>query len=98
MAALPGLLKEFVTAALGAVAADGKQDINVAPDEVVHSGCHIDQTARRAEYCSTMLVNVINKCMGDHRRFRTARGIKPLVTAREPQHLGHAIGMMEFKE
>ena len=98
MASLPGLLKEGVAAALGAVAADGEQDMNIAPDEVVYSGYHIDRTARSAEYCSTMLVNVINKRMGDHHRFRTARGIKPLITAAEPQHLGHSIGIMEFKE
>src|SRR5438132_9708571 len=98
MAAPLRLLKEFVTAALGAVAADGKQNIHVAPDKVVHSGCHIDRTARRAEYCSAMLVNVINKCRGDHHRFRTVRGIKTLITAPKPQHLGHSIGMMEFKE
>jgi hypothetical protein len=36
MAAPLRLLIEFVAATLGAVAADGKQDINVAPNEVVH--------------------------------------------------------------
>jgi len=61
-------------------------------------GCRIDWTARSAEYCSAMLVNVINECMGDHRRFQAARGIKTLITAPEPQHLGDSVGMMEFKE
>src|SRR4029077_20832565 len=72
--------------------------MNIAPNEVVHRGCHIDRTARSAEYCSAMLVNVINKCMGNSHRFRPARGIKTLITAPEPQHLGHSVGMMEFKE
>src|SRR5271166_731239 len=98
MAAPLRLLIEFVAATLGAVAANGKQDINVAPNEVVHSCCHIDWTARSAEYCSAMLVNVINKCMGDHRRFQAAPGIKTLITAPEPEHLGDSVGMMEFKE
>ena len=98
MAALPGFLKEIVAAALGAVAADGKQDINVAPDKMVHSGCRIDRTARSAEYCSAVLMDLVNKCGRDYHRFRAARGIKALITAPESQHLGHSIGMVEFKE
>ena len=98
MASLPGLLKEGVAAALGAVAADGEQGMNIAPDEVVYSGCHIDRTARSAEYCSAVLMYLVNKCGRDYHRFRAARGIKTLITAPEPQHLGHSIGMMEFKE
>ena len=98
MAALPGFLKEIVAAALGAVAADGKQDINVAPDKVVHSGCRIDRTARSPEYCSAVLMYLVNKCGRDYHRLRAACRIKTLITAPEPQHLGHSIGMMEFKE
>src|SRR6516165_3452087 len=98
MAAPLRLLKEIVAAALGAVAADGKQDIDVAPDKVIHSGCHIDRAARSSEYCSTVLMYLVNKCGRDYHRFRAARGIKTLITAPEPQHLGHSIGMMEFKE
>src|SRR6516165_8660799 len=98
MAALPGFLKEIVAAALGAVTADGKQDVNVAPDKVVHGGCRIDRTARSPEYCSAVLMYLVNKCGRDYHRFRAARGIKALITAPESQHLGHSIGMVEFKE
>jgi hypothetical protein len=98
MASLPGLLKQGVAAALGAVAADGEQDMNVAPNEIVHSGCHIDRAARSPEYSSAVVMNLVNKCRRDHRRFRAARGVKTLITASETQYFGHSIGMMEFKE
>ena len=61
MTSLPGFLKERVAAALGAVAADGKQDVNVAPDKIVHSGCRIDRTARSAEYCSAVLMYLVKQ-------------------------------------
>src|SRR6516164_1325815 len=98
MTSLPGFLKERVAATLGAVAADGEQDMNIAPNKIVHSGCHIDRTARSAEYGSAVVMNLVNKCGRNHRRFGTARGVKTLITASEPQHLGHSISMMEFKE
>jgi hypothetical protein len=69
---------------LGAVAADGKQDINIAPDKVVHSGRRIDRTARSAEYCSAVLMDLVNKSGRDYHRFPAARGIKTLITAPEP--------------
>jgi hypothetical protein len=98
MASPPGFLKERVSTALGAVAADGKQDVNAVPDEVVDSRCHIDRAARSPEYCSAVLMNLINKCGRNYRRFRTAGWVKTLITAFEPEHLGHSIGMVEFKE
>jgi hypothetical protein len=98
MTSLPGFLKERVATALGAVAADGEKDMNITPNKVIHSGCRIDRTARSAEYCSTVLMDLVNKCGCDYYRFRAARGIKTLITAPEPQHLGHSIGMMEFQE
>src|SRR4029077_19238605 len=98
MASLPGLLKERVAAALGAVAADGEQDTNIAPNEVVHRGCHIDRAARGPEYRSAVVMNLVNKCGRDHHRFGAARGVKTLITAPEAQHFRHPIGMMEFQE
>src|SRR6516165_4039235 len=97
MASLPSFLKERIGAALGAVAANREQDVNIAPNEVVYSGCHIDRAARSPEGCSTVLMNLVNKCGRDYRRFRAARGIKTLITAPESQHFDHSIGMMEFK-
>ena|SRR6516164_2443008 len=98
MASLPGLLKQGVAAALGAVAADGKEDMNVASDKVVDSGCHIDRASRSSQYCSAVVMYLIYKCGRYHRRFRAARGVKALVTASEPEHLCHSVGMMEFVE
>src|SRR6516164_8251629 len=98
MTSLPGFLKERVAAALGAIAADGEQDMNIASNEIVHSGRHIDRAARSPEYRSAVVMNLVNKCGCDHHRFRTARGVKTLITAFEPENLGHSIGMMEFKE
>jgi hypothetical protein len=98
MTSLPGFLKERVAAALGAVAADGEQDMNIALNEIVHSGRHVYRAAGSPEYRSAVMMNLVNKCGRDYRRFRAARGVKALITASEPQHLGHSIGMMEFKE
>jgi hypothetical protein len=98
MASLPGLLKESVAAALGAVAAHREQDMDIAPDEVIHCRCHIDRAARSSKYGSAVVMNLVNKRRRDHRRFRTARRVKTLITAPEPQHLGHSVGMMEFME
>jgi hypothetical protein len=41
---------------------------------------------------------VVNKCGRDYHRLRTARRIKTLIAAPESKHLGHSIGMVEFKE
>src|SRR6516164_3006945 len=98
MTSLPGFLKERVAAALGAVAADGEQDMNIAPNKIVYSGRHVDRAAGSPEYRSAVMMNPVNKCWRDYLRFRTARRVKTLVTASEAQHLGHSIGMIEFKE
>src|SRR5271166_2162577 len=98
MTSPPGFLEERVATALGAVATDGEQDVNVTPNKVIHSGCRIDRATRSPEYRSAVLVNLVDKRGRDHRRFRTAHGVKTLITASESQHLGNSIGMMEFKE
>src|SRR5215831_16512765 len=98
MASLSGQLKERIAAALGAVTADGEQDMDIAPNQVVHSGGHIDGAARSPEYCAAVVMNLVDKCRRDHRRFRTARGVKTLITAPEAEHFGHSISMMEFVE
>ncbi len=45
MAAPLGFLEQGVAAALGAVAAEGEQDVHAAPDQVVHRQADIDRTA-----------------------------------------------------
>jgi hypothetical protein len=98
VASLPGFSKERVAAALGTVAADSEQDMNITPNKVVHGGRHIDRAAGSPEYCSAVLMNLVHKCGRDHRRFRTAGWVKTLVTASKSHYLGHSIGMVEFKE
>src|SRR5258708_12033695 len=98
MASLTGWLKERVAGALGAVAAEGEQDTNIAPNEVVHRGCHIDRAPRGPKYCSAMVMNLVNKCGRDHHRFGAPDGVKTLITTPEPRHFQHPVSMMDLPE
>ena len=46
MAAPTGFLKDFRAAALGAIAPDNEQDIDLAANQVVHGDVDIDGAAR----------------------------------------------------
>src|SRR5262245_24508230 len=46
--AAPGLLKQLLTAPLGAISANGEQDMHAARDQVLHSSGHVDRTTRSA--------------------------------------------------
>jgi len=90
--------REEVANSVSSVAADREQDVEVAPNEVIHGGSHIDRTAGGAQDRSAVLVNIVNEGRREHYSFRATRRIETLVTASKTQDLRHSIGVMEFEK
>ncbi len=98
MAAPPGFLEQVVAAALGAVAAEGEQDIHAAPDQVVHGNPDVHRAARGPQHGAAVLMNVVDELRRQHERLLAARRVEALVAVAKTEDFLHAVAVMKFQK
>ena len=97
MAAHLGFAEQIRATALRSVAANDKQDIDLAPDEIVDGHADVDRTARGIEHGTPFLVDVLDELRRQRNRLGTAPGIKPLVTVGEAQNFAHPVAVVQLQ-
>jgi hypothetical protein len=77
VAAPAGFLIEVASAALGSVATDGEEDVDLVFDEEVDGGLGVDRAARGFEFGAAFLVDVLDEVVGEFGGRLAARGSSP---------------------
>ena len=91
-------LKQIMSPALCAIAADREEHIHASADEVLHRTGDIHWPPRRSQHCAALLVDVVHELRCEHNRIFTLGRIKSLVTPAEAEHFLYAIGVMQLEE
>src|SRR5262249_49091557 len=93
---LLGLLEQGFGAALRAITADGKENIDPAADEIVHRASYVHGTSGRAENRSGLQMNTAHHLRSEDERFAAPFRIQPLISPTEAKHLFGTIGVMHL--
>src|SRR5262249_12431749 len=93
-----GLLEECTGATLGAVAADGEEDIDAPADEILHGARLVHGTTRSAENGSGLVMNAVDHLVGEDEGRGAVFRIEALISPAEAEHFFDAIGLVHFEE
>ena len=97
MAALACFLKNGLTTALRTIATHNKEDIDLAPDQVVDRNTDINRATRSIQYGAALFVDVFDITWSQRNRLGAAPRVESLIAIHEAEYFVNAVAVVQFK-